>query len=335
VRADFEVASTYTFRPATPPAPDRLDVPITAFGAWEDLFAPLSAVEAWRERTTKSVSIYMRPGGHYFLETERAFLQETVSSCLNDYLATHLPEIPPSRAARQRFLVTPKPSRDAKIRLICCPHAGGNASLFGDWSEALPATVEVSAIELPGRGCRELETRMTSVEAIAEALVPELAKEERPFAFFGHDIGAMIMLQATRILHARGAPLPRCLIVSSAIAPHLNHLSPIHLLGEQRLRDILSFFGMRGDEKLADLRADFEAVSAYRPAMTEPLPVPIFAYGALQDTLVPFGGMEAWGQYTTRKFSLTRVDGDHYHWSSESGRAALLESIARLLATGD
>ena len=58
----------------------------------------------------------------------------------------------------------PKP--DAAIKLLCFPYAGGSASLFRSWAAALPGDVEISGVELPGRGGRMGEMPATQLTAL-------------------------------------------------------------------------------------------------------------------------------------------------------------------------
>ena len=58
-----------------------------------------------------------------------------------------------------------------RLRLVCFPFAGGTAALYRRWRDALPATVEVCAVELPGRGLRigEPPTAITVAPALVVA----------------------------------------------------------------------------------------------------------------------------------------------------------------------
>lgn len=80
-----------------------------------------------------------------------------------------------------------------KVRLLCFPHAGGSARVFDKWPERLPWSVQVCAIQLPGREMRLNEppiTRMTHLlEEFAKVLLPWI---DRPVALFGHSLGAKI-----------------------------------------------------------------------------------------------------------------------------------------------
>src|SRR3954465_8819810 len=86
-----------------------------------------------------------------------------------------------------------KPRPGARLRLFCFPHSGGGASTFRGFQEALPADVEVAAVQLPGREGRLREDPVSSMERlipmIAGGLAPHLGL---PFAFFGHSMGAWV-----------------------------------------------------------------------------------------------------------------------------------------------
>src|SRR5450759_4546174 len=96
-----------------------------------------------------------------------------------------------------------KPNPQARLRLFCFPYAGTGASIFRTWSDGLPAEVEVCPVEFPGRGTRLMETPFTQlsplVQALAQALVPLM---DKPFAFFGHSLGALVGFELARQLRS-------------------------------------------------------------------------------------------------------------------------------------
>jgi medium-chain acyl-[acyl-carrier-protein] hydrolase len=86
-----------------------------------------------------------------------------------------------------------QPNPRAALRLFCFPYAGGGARIYSAWPQNLPPSFEVCAVQLPGRETRMREQPFRAltpaVEAVAAAIEPYL---DRPFAFFGHSMGAMI-----------------------------------------------------------------------------------------------------------------------------------------------
>src|SRR3982750_485989 len=88
------------------------------------------------------------------------------------------------------------PRIDASVRLFCFPYAGGGTSIFHSWPGKLPPGVEVCAIQLPGRGRRLWEKPFSQMPALVSALTQELSDFlDRPFAFFGHSMGALIAFE--------------------------------------------------------------------------------------------------------------------------------------------
>src|SRR4051812_38568638 len=94
-----------------------------------------------------------------------------------------------------------RPNPAARLRLFCFPFAGGGASAFRLWSQGLPLTVDVCPVQPPGRETRFREPAYTRlpplVTALADALRPHF---DRPFAFFGHSMGAIVAFELAREL---------------------------------------------------------------------------------------------------------------------------------------
>src|SRR5581483_5831846 len=109
--------------------------------------------------------------------------------------------IMPGIAATDRWFPFARPRPRAEVRLFCFPYAGGGASIFRDWSGRLPGHVEVCPVQLPGRETRFRESAFTHVSplvtTLAESLRPKL---DRPFAFFGHSLGALVAFELSRRL---------------------------------------------------------------------------------------------------------------------------------------
>lgn len=81
LRADFAVNETYVFTEDPP-----LDCPISAYGGLEDAEASREDLAAWREQTRGSFKLQMFPGGHFFLNSDRAMLLRAISEDLYRYL---------------------------------------------------------------------------------------------------------------------------------------------------------------------------------------------------------------------------------------------------------
>ena len=142
------------------------------------------------------------------------------------------------------------PRPNAELALLCLPYAGGGASLFRDWSKDLPPAVEVRALQPPGREERLLEEPFDSVGALADALAEVVAPElDRPWAVFGHSMGALTAFELVRRLRERGVPTPVHFFASAFRAPQL--ACPVPTIHE-----------LPADEFLTELNRRYDAVPA-------------------------------------------------------------------------
>jgi medium-chain acyl-[acyl-carrier-protein] hydrolase len=245
------------------------------------------------------------------------------------------------------WLVRSQGAEPAVLRLFCFPYAGGGASVFRKWSMALPDAVEICAVQLPGRETRLNERPfsclMSLVEDMSESLLPYL---DRPFAFFGHSVGALIAFELARRLRRREGLVPVHLFVSGSSAPQVPNVeSPIHCLPETEFLNRLRRFNGTPPEvfehrELMDLltpvlRADFALRETYEYASEPPLSCPISAFGGVEDLDVPLPHIEAWRKETDRTFRLHEFPGDHFfiHAAQERVLERLSQTLKELVGS--
>jgi medium-chain acyl-[acyl-carrier-protein] hydrolase len=234
-----------------------------------------------------------------------------------------------------------KPNPKASVRLFCFHYAGATALIYRTWPQKLPSSVEVVAIQLPGRAARRpqpLVSKLTDlVEPIAEALAPFL---NEPFAFFGHSMGALISFEVARCLRRQGRALPWHMFVSGRSAPQLNREhAPLYNLPKDEL--LAKLQGLEGtphevlehpelmDLMLPMLRADFSICDTYEYTEEAPLACPITAFGGLQDSDISRRKIEAWREQTSATFTLRMFSGNHFF--IHSNETLLLNLLATQL----
>jgi medium-chain acyl-[acyl-carrier-protein] hydrolase len=217
-----------------------------------------------------------------------------------------------------------KPNKQARLRLFCFPYAGTGAATFRTWSDGLPADVEVCPVQFPGRGTRLQEAPFTRLSPLVRTLAQTLAPLlDRPFAFFGHSLGALVGFELARQLRRQSAVQPVRLFVSAGRAPQLaDRHRPLHALPEgEFLAELRRLNGTPGhllDEMdlmqlmLPVLRADFAAYETYAYSPEPPLGCVITCFGGSQDRRVSRGELEAWRDQTRAAFSLRMFPGDHF-----------------------
>jgi medium-chain acyl-[acyl-carrier-protein] hydrolase len=178
--------------------------------------------------------------------------------------------------------------------------------VYREWNGKLPG-IEVVPAGRPG----PVSDMTQLVNELERAILPFLI---RPFAFFGHSMGAGVAFELARALRRSGSPLPRILILSGARAPHL-----------------------RGDVEPPDdsgpipdaLRSDVRLFSLHRYASEPPLACPIVAYGGASDPNVRPEHLEGWRDYTTASFRRREFPGGHFYLQTSVDRvlAALAEDL--------
>jgi medium-chain acyl-[acyl-carrier-protein] hydrolase len=222
------------------------------------------------------------------------------------------------------WVTIPQPVPQAKLRLFCFPYAGGNSLIYRKWPTGLPATVELCAIQLPGHGNRLREKpfdRLTPlVSALATELLPYL---DKPFAFFGHSMGALISFELARLLRREFGKGPEQLFVSGHRGPRIINGGP-RIYDMPREEFIEQLRRLNGTPKevlehpeLIDLmtpilRADFAITETYEYLNEAPLDCHLTAFGGLGDIEVTRKHLEAWRAETRASFSLRMFPGDHF-----------------------
>jgi surfactin synthase thioesterase subunit len=145
----------------------------------------------------------------------------------------------------------------------------------------------------------------------------------KPFALFGHSMGALLAFEVARELRRRRAPLPDHLFVSGARAPQRpSRFLPIHRLPDDPFIERLRRLGATPEEILCNaelmslilpaIRADFEVYETYVYRVEDKLECPVSAYGGRQDRRVSPAELAAWGEQTRADFSMLTWPGDHF-----------------------
>src|SRR5579884_2017731 len=97
-----------------------------------------------------------------------------------------------SGSTKNKWITCPRPNPQANMRFFCFPYAGGGASVYRDWTTVF-SSLEVLPLQFPGRENRLLDPPFTRLDDLVETLAEQmLSFLDRPFAFFGHSMGALV-----------------------------------------------------------------------------------------------------------------------------------------------
>jgi medium-chain acyl-[acyl-carrier-protein] hydrolase len=220
--------------------------------------------------------------------------------------------------------------------------------MFYPWRKHLPVDVELCPIQLPGRETRLREACFTNLHKLVQALLPALLPDlDRPFAFLGHSMGALIGFELSRQLQQRQAPLPIHLFVAGREAPQsrslatpTHHLPVTAFIQEIRCRyngipDALLHSPELMEMLLPILRADVTLVETYDYVHGTPLDCSITAFGGRQDAQVRLADLKAWQHQTRQAFRVHLLPGDHFFVNNtrQPFLRVLAQELRHLLST--
>ncbi|MGH9867321.1 MAG: thioesterase II family protein [Candidatus Polarisedimenticolia bacterium] len=229
------------------------------------------------------------------------------------------------------------PAGNGRIPLVCLPYAGGGASVYRAWRRTQPAGVEICPLQLPGREGRIREAPHRRVETLALQLAQVmLSVTVRPYALFGHSMGALIAFELAHRMSEMGRP-PAHLFVSASRPPASPRCGPpLHTLTDAAFVEALRELEGTPEPVLAHqelmelllpaLRADFELCETYAPPARPPLTVPITAFGGTQDAQVSPQDLEGWSRETSSGFTAVQLAGRHFFL--EDHAASILSRVA-------
>ncbi|GAA2801111.1 alpha/beta fold hydrolase [Kitasatospora paracochleata] len=249
------------------------------------------------------------------------------------------PEMPTDRRLRR-----PVARPGAALRLFCLPHAGGSAGLYRAWPALLPPEIEPVLVCPPGREDRLDEPFPADLPALvadlAQAVAPLL---DRPWAVFGHSMGATVAQELALHLTGAGHRGPVHLFASAREAPQYRHGGTVHLLDDDALCAELLRLGGSARELLAipeirplvlpAVREDHRLIEHHTAAPRGLLDCPVTALVGDRDTELTAEEAAGWREWTTGSFELLTFPGGHFYLSDQPG-AVVDAVLAGLAASG-
>jgi medium-chain acyl-[acyl-carrier-protein] hydrolase len=243
-------------------------------------------------------------------------------------------------AIHNPWLPTRHQDPNARLRLFCLPYAGGSGKIYQHWERFLPGGVQLVALQPPGRANRSGEAPLSNVQAIAESAAAALEPlMDRPWAVFGHSLGAKVGYALTHLLIRRHGVTPRRFFASASRAPHIPLRRPhTYDLPHDAFLAELARLGGTPPQILADnelmeflaplLRADFAASETYLDTSAGALPCSVTVLGGAEDD-IERGDLIAWRKRFSGDFDLRLFPGGHFFIHEH--QSAVLELISRTL----
>jgi pyochelin biosynthesis protein PchC len=227
---------------------------------------------------------------------------------------------------------------EARIQLVCFPHAGGSASAFRAWSGLLPAAVELVVVQYPGREDRFGEPMVDDMATLVGRISDALARVlDRPHVLFGHSMGSAVAYETAQELRSRGVPGLRRLVASGREAPVRSRGGDVHRGDDNALCAELARLGGTAAEVLADaelrravlgyVRNDYRLIETYRPLPASPLGCPVTVFTGTEDPELSVEDAAAWAPLGDGRVDVQAFPGGHFYLGP--GRAEVVTALLR------
>lgn len=211
------------------------------------------------------------------------------------------------------------------ITLFCLPFAGGSSYSYNTFGPNLSANVELFAVELPGRGKRSRESLLYDAHTVADDIlntIEPVIASGKPYAIFGHSMGALLGYLVIRRLIEKKLQLPVHFFASGRGGPsYKDGREQYYKLPKKEFRETLRELGGSPKEVLEHdqlmdffepvLRADFQVVETYEHDAQDPFTVPVSVMTGKEDSI----SLEAaglWQKETTLPVKVYEFDGGHF-----------------------
>ena len=225
---------------------------------------------------------------------------------------------------RDKWFFCKSPNPKASIRLFCLPFAGGGASVFRSWTDNLDDTIEIRALQLPGRESRYHEPFTNDLRLLIPEIVNALLEfQDKPYAFFGYSLGSLLAFEVCRELRKRNKELPVHLFIGALSAPQNPRVHPAFgsLDDESFIKKIEEYYQPQDpawdilelrELMLPVLKNDITLVDNYIYQEDEPLPLPIDVFAGDGDIAVPVQSTLNWSVQTSVEMNHHIFKGGHF-----------------------
>ncbi|MFF1924531.1 thioesterase II family protein [Streptomyces sp. NPDC058221] len=222
-----------------------------------------------------------------------------------------------------------RPAPDARVRLLCLPHAGGAASYYVPVAAALAPAADVLAVQYPGRQDRRSEEPLGDLRELADRVADAVDDgDDRPLAVFGHSMGAVLGYEVALRLEEAGRG-PVRLFVSGRRAPSAHRPSEeMHKRTDSALLEgVRRLSGtdaqVLDDEELVRMvlpaiRADYRAVETYELRPGDRVRCPVTVLTGDGDPMTTVEEARAWSVHSEGATDLHVFPGGHFYLNDRS-----------------
>lgn len=232
----------------------------------------------------------------------------------------------------------------SQLTLYAIPYAGGHSLVYRNLQSLLKPSINLIALEPPGRGKRIKEKLITNIDRIAENLF-ELIRPDiesgKKYALLGHSMGSLIVYLITKRISESGLPMPLHLFCSGHGAPSIPKIDlttemPKHTASSETFWEYIDSLGalspeLKENSELMNyfepiIRADIQALELYKyESIDIPLSVRMTVLYGINDVETPISALLPWQIESEHTVEYVPFAGGHFGIFDE------LEKVAGLI----
>jgi len=193
-----------------------------------------------------------------------------------------------------------------------------------NWAKQLPDSVELIAVQPPGRTTRMFESAYTDMDNLTNDLLKVIQKHiNKPYVLFGHSLGSRIAFELMAKLKNNGLVLPEYFIASGSRGPNKTIIKKsIYNLPEEEFVVELKTLNGTPEEILQNkelmelyiplLRADFQIADTYSCSSDVKFDCPVSVFGGEDDDEISFSDLSSWNDFFLHEAEVKMLPGNHF-----------------------
>ncbi|MCM3598087.1 thioesterase domain-containing protein [Metabacillus idriensis] len=211
-----------------------------------------------------------------------------------------------------------------QVILFCLPYAGSSASIYYKWNKYLDDSILLHPIELKGRGKRIKEPFYNSIEEAIEDVYTQVKPFiDRPFSFYGHSMGSVLVYELCCKLKREQNQSPKNIFVSGRKAPQCtNKSNKIHLFDDEDFKNEIRKLGGTPEEIIQNeeyfnffkpvIRADYKIIEEYKYQREDfKLDCNIMVLNGKEDNITE-KELFSWQELTSKECEILHFEGGHF-----------------------
>ena len=237
-----------------------------------------------------------------------------------------------------KFIRYEKGITEEGYKLLCLPYAGGGASTFARWQNAMGQRIQILPIQLPGRENRVLEPLIQdfteAVDQVYEAVRPYV--RDHRFSIFGHSMGGIIAFALAQRFEEDGCNPDICFISATSLEDKTDLIKSRDLSDDEFFQRVSDYGGIDTSSEILQypefkeifmkiLRADFNLIESY-PCQGGMLRCPIVGFCGTEDPMEDVRRMKSWQERTSKGMKFETLPGGHFYFMDDPKE--LCEKIA-------